>query len=440
MNDNEMKNTTLLQNVTIAEEEFDYNVKEENNFTMESGAEIKIPAEAFVDINGNKIKGNVKVTYKEIKTAADMIISNIDMKYDSAGVTYDFQTAGMFDINAHADGKPIFLDKGHEITVTYNSEIKGDYNFYRYNDDKNWTHETASEDIPQTILNDKIIDVKYNIAKPVKLNPNKDLVIEVPIDYKHIDELKIYSNIIWKYVGEKSIGEIAGLLKKRINRQVLEKSDKKGKYNLNFRIGKKEHNLLVRPVFAGKSFKKAMKRFNAAISSNQENNEQTAKVRRKSNVSELGLHNYDRIYHRPEAIFVKADFKIKGNDALHYDIENVHIFHVTGKDNVIVKQRNGNKMHFSKLMNNKLIAILPGNNVAVMSAADFKKKHNKISPGKKTTFELEISETIIETPDDLDKLISSLQLRKPNLINESLEVNEMIIKQLNNFLVSLNII
>jgi hypothetical protein len=78
------------------------------NIKTNTDAEITIPENAFVDKEGKDVKGEVTVKYKEIKSPSDIIIENVDMTYDSAGTTYQFQTAGMFDLRAYAGNDECF--------------------------------------------------------------------------------------------------------------------------------------------------------------------------------------------------------------------------------------------------------------------------------------------------------------------------------------------
>ncbi len=402
--DKDIYKIPVLENIDIESEEFVYKPGLKNNFiSKKNGTELNLPLEAFVDKNGDKISEDVKITYKEIRSAAEIIALNIDMKYDSAGVSYNFQTAGMFDINAFVNGEKVFLEDGKEISITYDLKTDENYNFYRY-DEENWIYKNSYEEleIPKT----KKRAPKNLGLKPSKLNIDEDLIMEIDINYNHIDEIKIYSDIIWKYAGAKTNNEVMKLMQRGIFKPALSKTSEKGKYTLSFKKGKKNHNLFVSPVFSGKAFKKAMNNFNASNVSSQ--NQTGNNSKRKTSVSTLGLHNYDRIYHRKDAINILADFKIKKEE----DITKFNVFHITGnEDNVVVNLNpfEKNNIYLSKNLKNKFIAILPENKIAVLSSNDFIKIQNHISHNMKDVI-LELNSTgrKIESVEELDEIIASL--------------------------------
>jgi hypothetical protein len=74
-----------------------------------TGSIILFPPNSFVDKNGNVITGNVEVKYREFTKPIDFFLSGIPMNYDSAGVQYTFESAGMCEILAYKDGAPVFV-------------------------------------------------------------------------------------------------------------------------------------------------------------------------------------------------------------------------------------------------------------------------------------------------------------------------------------------
>jgi len=400
-------NSPSLENITTKTERFTVQSGNEVKKETSTGTTLEIPANTFVDANGRTIKGEVNVSFKEIRTAADILVENIDMRYDSAGVVYDFQTAGMFDIQASAGGEPVFIKEGKSIEVSYTSDKEGGYSFYNYKDD-NWNYNQApqiSKDTKSKSKEESFKGLSSNSLKPTKANPSEDLIIDVKADYSSLAELKIYKNVIWKYVGKKDEDGVIKTLQKHLSKIKLQKTKLKGQYRLEFFTGKNAHNLLVAPVFTGKEFRMAMQTFNERQNSFIQNNTQI--TRRKVSVTQLGLMNYDRIYHRGDCLFVDAKFKIEGSDK-ELDLEKVKLFHITGDDDIVVRQYGTRKLNFVKIMSNKLVAILPGNKVAVMSSNNFNKETQSKAKGDKQTFVLTPQHTVIKTSTDLDAIIASL--------------------------------
>jgi hypothetical protein len=369
------------------------------NLKTNTEAEIVIPENAFVDKNGKNIDGEVTIKYKEIKSPSDIIVENIDMTYDSAGVTYQFQTAGMFDLRAYSGNDEVFLKKGKNIEVSYVSNKPGNYNIYYYNG-QNWENQGVSED--EVPLNANVLPKNAIVPiKPVKVNPDNDLILDIDASHKHIPELAVYRKVIWKYNGDLTNEEVVKILSSKVFKNSITQTSIKGKYLYNFKTSGKEYSFSVAPVFQPKAYKKAMREYEATLAQSSA----PKKTVRKVKVSQLGLMNYDILYHRSDALIVNADFKIK--DEPETKVKGLPLFHITGEDDVVVNAQGARKLYYSKNLNNKIVAIFPDKTVAVMGTDDFIKAAGKKVNGK-AVFELQRIDKPINTPGDLDQIISSL--------------------------------
>lgn len=90
----------------------DYTFLAENGDTLfhKSGSIILFPPNAFVDANGNLVKGEVTVSYREFADPIDFFVAGISMAYDSVGVSYTFESSAMCDIRAFQNGKTLFVN------------------------------------------------------------------------------------------------------------------------------------------------------------------------------------------------------------------------------------------------------------------------------------------------------------------------------------------
>ena len=79
-------------------------------FTFPSGANLEIPTQAFLDENGQIIKGEVEIYLREFANPLDFFLAGIPMQFDSAGTIFTFESAGMFEINAEQEGKAVFVN------------------------------------------------------------------------------------------------------------------------------------------------------------------------------------------------------------------------------------------------------------------------------------------------------------------------------------------
>jgi len=408
----EENNTPAFENLNVEYAQYQYSSAKAKKYEIGNGSEFTIPENAFVDENGNPVNGNVEIQYRELKSAAEIILSGVDMKYEKDGKQYDFQTAGMFDMRAYSNGKPVFLAKDKEIEVIFASNVEGDYGFYYYNeDDKNWveTDYGRVEVIEQS--EPPITGISFNMPKPVKLDPANDLVIEVKANYNSFPLLKQYKGVVWKYTGNQPKEEVSANLSKIWSGSDLKEIDaKNNKYLLTMTSGKKSYDFEVSPVFSPKHYAKALEQYELAKKRTELTADNTSQLKRKTSISQMGLHNYD-VVHQSDRMIVSSDFKIQQNQQL-LPSESMDFFLITGKDNVVVRYRHDKKtqLYFSPSSDNKIVAVLPGNRVAVMSMADFKKVATDLQARRPTdyTFNLQALDQKITSAEVLDEIIAKL--------------------------------
>ncbi|MEM9992001.1 MAG: hypothetical protein AAF738_09560, partial [Bacteroidota bacterium] len=84
-----------------------YEIQAETGGTYQyaEATKIQVPDNAFQDQNGALIKGKVQLFYREMHDYIDFFLSGIPMTYDSTGVRYNLESAGMVEIYAEQDGQ-----------------------------------------------------------------------------------------------------------------------------------------------------------------------------------------------------------------------------------------------------------------------------------------------------------------------------------------------
>lgn len=110
--------------------------------THTSGTKLIFPANAFVDAAGNPVNGNVDIQYREFRDQVDFFLSGIPLQYDSAGQTYQFESAGMMQIQGTINGQPVFLAKDKTVKVEFASKETGNkFNLYKFDETAgNWNY------------------------------------------------------------------------------------------------------------------------------------------------------------------------------------------------------------------------------------------------------------------------------------------------------------
>ncbi len=89
-----------------------------------SGSRINIPANAVTYADGTPVKGAYELQYREFRDQADIAFSGIPMTYDTGGKTYNFSSAGMFEMRAMQGEKELKLSK--PATVDFNCTRQAD--------------------------------------------------------------------------------------------------------------------------------------------------------------------------------------------------------------------------------------------------------------------------------------------------------------------------
>lgn len=179
---------------------FTINTIKENVLKFED-TEIIIPQGSFVDSKNNVIKDPVVINYKEYKDEVDVFLAGIPMTYDSAGVSYMLETAGMFDISAQTkSGDEVFINPDKPLTVNFISTTENEgFNEYEFDKEtNNWVYtKPAIAEILPPLSNDSITYCPAN-NKPrlipqsiyfyTKDNKNKQKSIELESEVKNYNE------------------------------------------------------------------------------------------------------------------------------------------------------------------------------------------------------------------------------------------------------------
>ena len=277
-----------------------YKVIAEQGATLDfkTGSKIIIPKNAFVDENGKPLKGEVELRYREFHDAADFFVSGIPMTYDSAGVHYQFESAGMMEMLAYQNGKQVSMTPGKSVNVELASSYKGtDYNLYKLDTVKNnWsclgkdkieiksnkispkadtfkiarleltpeykTIETKKVEVQQE-KETKIAALPKPLPEPKKpeLAKKDNYTFDLDVNVKDFPELALYKGVLFE----------VGAENKNFNRSVydiiwdeatIKEGTKKGEnYLLALRKAQKKYELIVYPVFEGKNYETATKDF-----------------------------------------------------------------------------------------------------------------------------------------------------------------------------------
>lgn len=91
---------------------------------------------SLVDKNGNTVHGKVEIRYREYRNSAQTAYSQLPMNYVENNETFNFNSAGMFEVRAYQNGEIVNVKPGNSFKVDYNVTNKVDScYFFAMNDE-----------------------------------------------------------------------------------------------------------------------------------------------------------------------------------------------------------------------------------------------------------------------------------------------------------------
>jgi hypothetical protein len=200
---NNKKHLPFIQTTPIAVsyETYEVNCNDSTGITTSSGTVIQIPKGSLVDAKGNAVSGDVKVKFREFRDAADFLCSGIPMSYDSAGTTYFFESAGMFDIGAFKDDNALQVASQKNLKVEMATKYNPVYYNQYYLDTLNKRWEYKGKDVSKNLIAGDSIG-KHNQATAINTGSKKvmnnivpSIVDKNPVEKATLTENKLHEEI-----------------------------------------------------------------------------------------------------------------------------------------------------------------------------------------------------------------------------------------------------
>lgn len=426
-----------IKGIDVTFSTFEVEASEGKTIQLENGTSIVIPQNAFIDANGNPVSGKVFLKYREFHNAAEIIASGITMRYDSAGITNHFETAGMFEVKGvqkrpdqaqlvasqNNNEEPVFIAEGKSIEVNMGSfEGDNNYNFYYLdNNTRNWEYKgysKAEQNAEKLAFLDEIAPVPAKPIEPKKATSDMQ-VFDLQLDSKEYPDFNSLQGVMWQYVGSKENSPYTEnnkwIFQSNWKDVSINPSDEKeGQYTISFTANNQLVNLEAEPVFSGaknqkralKKFQKKMIAYEEAIQKRHEEEDRKkaeANLIRSFSINNFGIYNHDRLWNTKGVMQFAASFKA-GDEV----IKDAKIFLVTGNGKSLVEYKNyeWKNFRFDPKDTNRLLAVLSGNKVATFSSEQFKEVEfweNKSS----YTFEMTVEDDITSL-EDVSEILATL--------------------------------
>ncbi len=409
-----------IPSLTPAYQDFTINTQEESILTLPSGTVITVPANALVDGNGQSVKGEATLRYREYHDAASVILSGIPMSYNSNGREQHFQTAGMFDIAGQQDNKALAIAPESTIRVDLASfEAGTDYNFFTLEQGTGWKfvdyvaptpnpqQETLDNEInalskkvgrtvsPYFVFSyDGVLDVSYT-SNPLSAKNRANSKLRRKFNAYQIDS---YASRVFKYIKYENTTYPADMLiwKNLGKRFPSWLRDKPCSVSLTPIEGK---TYKVTAEYSGKTFEGKIRilvplkylfdyspeswknniatvlkdignkeeKYREELEQLRLRREQQAAVIRSFSIAGFGIYNYDRLQKEPDAIEVLADFEVENNDAIDW------VLYLPEDGKTIIKYPKSSWDKVVLLPNNKarFLSILPDKRLVLYSVEEY---------------------------------------------------------------------
>lgn len=272
-------------------------------YEHKTGSRVVIPQSAFVDDKGALIEGEVDIKYREFHDYVDFFLSGIPMTYDSAGVQYILESAGMIEVYAEQDGRRVRMAPGKDLDVELVSYVNVDnvnvppsYNIYKLDEtQENWVftdvdkiqfvEEDDLQDLDpddpttpvkqelrkelQRIKNDRKAEsarLEATFAAPVKpTKPQRSNSNGQVFDLDFADNpamAQLYKNSLWQ-VSPRSAVTAAQIMRNPTDVELNKLND--AEYEIIFTDGRTKQTVIVNPVLTGADYDNALAAFNAKL-------------------------------------------------------------------------------------------------------------------------------------------------------------------------------
>jgi hypothetical protein len=189
-------NNYLLTNPPLPEldlpyQKFEIDPSQPNLLSSKYGAKINVPADAFLDKNGNIIKGKVQISFREFYNPLDFYLAGIPMGYNDNGVEKVLESGGMVELIAKSNTKELFVNPNSKINVDLYSWTKSkDFNLYDLDKTNGKWIEKGKDSISSSILNDENNALPSIPPLPKVATRASFTIIDETNNYPEIEEYK----------------------------------------------------------------------------------------------------------------------------------------------------------------------------------------------------------------------------------------------------------
>ena len=350
------------------------------------GTVINIEPNTFAHANGTAVSNQIIIKVREMHTANEIFKSGIPMSVD--GARKDFlQSGGMLEIRAFDNKEELVIANGKSIGVALAQFTPSDgYSLYHLNENQNWQ-------VNDSFVVQKNERKRNGLAKIFDFfkNPSRQAVnneFEIVANVKESPQLRAFQNQKWKIVDGTDPEMVQTAMRMSWDDVVVKPVNLKQKiYRLTFTraltvqgSGEQNKSLTVQasPVnVSDTAFAKQLINYEETIV--KMNNEKLrleaeADMVSSFRIRQMGVWNIDKIMNKDELTSVSLKFDFEKE--LDPYVNHIKLFVLHEDDNSVIYYlpQDWKNIKLSKVKRNSLIAVLPGNRVAVVDANTVKSK------------------------------------------------------------------
>jgi hypothetical protein len=406
---------------------------------LRSGTELRVPANSFLNEAGEVVSEPVEIRFREYHEAAEIIASGIPMHtHDEDDKREWLQTAGMFEIRGYSKGRPIAIAQGRAITVDLASKVDGAYDFWLFDEGRStWANQgiTNSPQPPNREGSAAVDNIQREIsrliqqtAQPPQLpqpTPEADKLIFSDLDMRLCPDLKGAAPPALAYAGKDPAKDPKN--NKWISRQgiwfkkELKPTQEKGLYQLTL-FGDSIYSIPVKLALEGKNLEIAKAAYEQVLAEYRANLEllrnreailaQQMAFRREMSLQGFGIYNYDILWKMPDVIPLIADFDF---GRLPESVkETVMVYLITGDGRAVISlpYQEWRYFRFSPSADNKLLAVLPNNKIALFTQSDFNAAQPELeqAKGSQYVFKMRFKDQAVGGLQDLQRLLDEASI------------------------------
>ncbi|HLP54814.1 MAG TPA: hypothetical protein VK151_07290 [Fluviicola sp.] len=399
-----------IEGLEIKPREFKVSANQASTIELPNGGRISFPDNAFTDANGNPVSGTVTIEWQEFHSLADIMLSGIPMRYDSAGVSNQFVSGGMFTIDGHQNGNPIEIAKGKEAKVelaTYDEQRQ--YNFYALDEKTgDWSYKKTALSTPNP--NIKTADAATVDAEKSKAKKEgAPIFLNVVAATDSVPSLAGKDIIGWNV----SSSQVPDKLKKTIAHSRWEaRINKQTSTGYELQLSNKGTTLKLnaQPVTMDDAMantatveKQTAKKWENILAFQQQ--EKEAQAIRTASIPGFGTYNWDIIHQRESPITFQLALKLP-NGKLS---DQAQIFHVCPDEKSIVRysKYDFSEFSFDPKKGNCIVAVMPDKSIYTVSDKQFDAARKQGSQ-REFTFDMQSRKDRFTSGKKLGRLVEEL--------------------------------